>query len=897
SSSGQLDLETVWVSDSAFTSTVPAGTGAGKDLSISVLSQVYTRPQAFSYALPLIATLSEPVATTTGGGPKTLISGANFGTLNPSPSARAGWTAFRETIWESDEAVRGRVAPGVGINLDVVLEVDGQHGTKVAGMRYTAPTLTHVAHTDAIATTGQATLTLLGLNFGTFDSSVSGRVDGSLCVSAQWISDTALSCLAGAGTGGSLVAAAHVASQVGTRNNAVGYAIPAVTALAPYTGPTSGGFSVTVSGASFGTYDSTPSVALGSSLCSSVSYVSDTSLACQAVVGMGGGLSVVVEVDGQRHTEAQVFSYYAPNVTAASPDHGPTAGGSSITILGSSFGQQQAGAQVAFVGHSQCSQSIWTSDSSLRCVGPPGGGSELGVRVEVLGNTGTLLSGFCYDAPTIESAFPGVGPATGGGIMTIVGQSFGAAVGMSAVLVRVGGTACASTTYGSNVFMLNCVVPAGSGVRLPVSVSVDGQESTMINAYTYTPPVLHGLAPAHALASGGQSITVLGSSFGVATDSQVITFGGTSALFTNWVSDSSMVVSAAAGVGDTKTLAFSTRGQWHSLDRAFSFSPPQMTAFSPPNVQVHGGVFTVLGYSLGTSDYSAAVKVSADQDQLRMGSACESSEWTSDSSVACRSASGGGSLVTVSATVAMQHTTKRPGLSFDLPLVTSSAPLNFGQTGGSVVTLFGVNFAPNDYSTKARLGKTGCVSTQWTSESSIECGVPAGTTAVSMSLTVFKKTGTSFLVFSYNQPEITHVTLRNVPTVTSATISIFGSAYGVWDTGAVVGYIGVSTCESTTWRSDSTIQCLLRHGISPGQEVSIGLETTKSIMPAYFTYDATVFTDVGRSNMPPQQQVERGLSGRNYGSASYSPRAAVGRSGCAASMWTSDTSLACTTST
>lgn len=231
------------------------------------------------------------------------------------------------------------------------------------------------------------------------------------------------------------------------------------------------------------------------------------------------------------------------------------------------------------------------------------------------------------------------------------------------------------------------------------------------------------------------------------------------------------------------------------------------------------------------------------------------------------------------------------------PLVTSSAPLNFGQTGGSVVTLFGVNFAPNDYSTKARLGKTGCVSTQWTSESSIECGVPAGTTAVSMSLTVFKKTGTSFLVFSYNQPEITHVTLRNVPTVTSATISMFGSAHGVWDTGAVVGYIGVSTCESTTWRSDSTIQGLLRHGISPGQEVSIGLETTKSIMPAYFTYDATVFTDVGRSNMPPQQQVERGLSGSNYGSASYSPRAAVGRSGCAASMWTSDTSLACATST
>jgi hypothetical protein len=77
--------------------------------------------------------------------------------------------------------------------------------------------------------------------------------------------------------------------------------------------------------------------------------------------------------------------------------------------------------------------------------------------------------------------------------MTIIGESFGAAVGMATVEVRVGGTACLSSNYGLNVFLLTCVLPPGSGLRLPVSVSIDGQASTMQTSYSYMTPLLYSI--------------------------------------------------------------------------------------------------------------------------------------------------------------------------------------------------------------------------------------------------------------------------------------------------------------------------------------------------------------------------------------------------------------------
>ncbi len=133
---------------------------------------------------------------------------------------------------------------------------------------------------------------------------------------------------------------------------------------------------------------------------------------------------------------------------------------------------------------------MWTSESSLRCVVPPGVGRELRVSLNVLGNSGIWLEGLSYNVPNIQSIFPGLGPSSGGGNLTILG-----AVRMASLEVRVGGMACISSNYGFSVFVLQCITPPGSGLRFPVSVSVEGQISTLQAAYVHRRPCSIGSTP------------------------------------------------------------------------------------------------------------------------------------------------------------------------------------------------------------------------------------------------------------------------------------------------------------------------------------------------------------------------------------------------------------------
>jgi hypothetical protein len=307
-----------------------------------------------------------------------------------------------------------------------------------------------------------------------------------------------------------------------------------------------------------GTFDSSPTVSVSTSVCSAIKFVADTSLLCRVAMGMGAALEVIAKVDGQTETGIDMFSYGAP----------------------------------------------------------------------VISHTGIWLKGLSYNVPNIQSIFPGLGPSSGGGTLTILGESFGA--------VR--------------MFVLQCITPPGSGLRLPVSVSVEGQISTLQAAYSYMPPLLYRIKPARAV----NSITLLGTNFGVKNDSQISKIGGSSVHSTHWVSDSTAVIATAEGVGDSAAVQFTVRNQQHSLDAAFSFVPPQLSVFRPPNIPAKAAIFTVLGYSFGSNDYTGRIKVpAADQDQLRVGSACEASLWASDSQISCKAASGGGSLVTLSVTVAM----------------------------------------------------------------------------------------------------------------------------------------------------------------------------------------------------------------------------------------------------
>ena len=73
------------------------------------------------------------------------------------------------------------------------------------------------------------------------------------------------------------------------------------------------GWSVTVSGVSFGALDATPSSRLGLSSCGTSSWASSTSVVCLPIGGQGVAHDIYMTVAATVGTQAKTFSYDGAN--------------------------------------------------------------------------------------------------------------------------------------------------------------------------------------------------------------------------------------------------------------------------------------------------------------------------------------------------------------------------------------------------------------------------------------------------------------------------------------------------------------------------------------------------------------------------------------------------------
>jgi len=123
--------------------------------------------------------------------------------------------------------------------------------------------------------------------------------------------------------------------------------------------------------------------------------------------GVGAALS------GRPEFPHQVTVVDRPVVTLATPNHGPTSGGTPVTISGSNF---KDGATVTFGGAAASNVSV-VSSSQITCDTPPHFPETADIRVtNPDAQSGTLLRGFTY-----ESDIASIGmPDTGGGQNEIV---------------------------------------------------------------------------------------------------------------------------------------------------------------------------------------------------------------------------------------------------------------------------------------------------------------------------------------------------------------------------------------------------------------------------------------------------------------------------------------------
>jgi len=176
----------------------------------------------------------------------------------------------------------------------------------------------------------------------------------------------------------------------------------------------------------------------------------------------------------------------APPVTSITPDHGPTAGGTDVTIRGTGFDTETG---VLF--GEQAARSVQCINSGLmRATTPAQPAGE--VPLVLIDSRGADIStgfSFTYDVPeeaarpaalAITSITPGHGPTVGGTRVTIRGAGF---VDGSAVLF--GELSAADVIVTNDGLMAAMSPPHGAGLVDMTLVAPDGRSVTQTGAFEY----------------------------------------------------------------------------------------------------------------------------------------------------------------------------------------------------------------------------------------------------------------------------------------------------------------------------------------------------------------------------------------------------------------------------
>jgi acid phosphatase len=173
----------------------------------------------------------------------------------------------------------------------------------------------------------------------------------------------------------------------------------------------------------------------------------------------------------------------APIISGLSPNSGPAAGGTTVTISGTGFAD---GATVSFGGTAASNVNVLGS-TTITAVAPAHTSGAVNVVVtNPGGQNATSVNGYTYSgtpAPTVTTVSPTSGPTAGGTQITITGTGFAAGA-----TVTVGGTAATGVIV-NNATTISANTPAHAAGTVDVVVTnTGGQSGTKTNAFTYNAP-------------------------------------------------------------------------------------------------------------------------------------------------------------------------------------------------------------------------------------------------------------------------------------------------------------------------------------------------------------------------------------------------------------------------
>ncbi len=387
-----------------------------------------------------------------------------------------------------------------------------------------------------------------------------------------------------------------------------------------------------------------------------------------------GDLGTVVEVTA------------LPVVTSVSPNAGPTAGGTAVTITGSGF----TGATAVNFGSNTATNVTVKSDIQITCTSPAGTAGSVHVTVTTPNGTSATATAdqFTYYAPpTLTAITPNAGLTAGGTTVVITGTNF-AIAGLTSV--KFGTVASPNVTVKAGGLTLTAVSPAQAAGVVDITVTTPGGTTAVSSAdkFTYVAPVpvVLGLAPASGPMAGGTPVTLTGLGFTGATK---VLFGAVAGTKVTVSNDTTLTVvspaSKAAGPVDvTVTTAGGTSPVWQGDEFTYQTPLPTVTALSPSSGPVSGSTMVTI---TGTNFIGSAAVAFGN-------SAASSTTVISATQIKAVSPAGTGSVhVTVTTSAGTSAATSADLFTYvSPPTVTAIHPSAGSIAGGTSVIITGTGF-------------------------------------------------------------------------------------------------------------------------------------------------------------------------------------------------------------
>ena len=570
------------------------------------------------------------------------------------------------------------------------------------------------------------------------------------------------------------------------------------------------------------------------------------------------------------------------------------------------------------------------------------------------GRAGSLTEVHSYDVPNVQSLIweihveylnqqfligdgnlPTHPDPVAPGSIFVVGAQFGESSFTSRV--RTSHSASMATKWLSST-LLNCKMASGLSETRAVFVTAGSQsrvgshtfamshDTPSPSSFTYHSSFTNILRP------GMRIHTVSGDNFGMFGLTMEARTLGTSGEGTFWNSDTSLAAKMASGHAynvKSPTFHLTAGEQVGSISQGLSYDLASVSSARPANAPalIMTTLLELSGVNVGAASTSQRASLGH--------SACDITNWESDSSLFVKTMSGVGNWKDAVITIAADSATRSYTLSYDVPRQTSLDHNNPAAVSFPLL-VFASNFGKADYTSRAMIGGTAVRSSQWASDTIIAAKPASGLMfthfEASMVLTVgvwcpkyvdefglvynyvedCKITdvqySTASRAFSYDSPaplglKMLGMELAIAKASTAArgdSVSIVGSNFARQDYSDMMR-LGSTQTEISTWKSDTSLLARFSTGLQGSHQVILTAGHEGSMSSAFSYLGPAILMpfaplpDTFRSNAPGTGATVVYLNGVLMGHSSYTIKARISYTTCGASTWNSDTSITCMT--